>query len=121
MFKPSFRSLFKDIATYGFGDLLLRATSLITLPIYTRIFSPADYGILSYVLTIINLMSAVLALGCNSAYSLYFFEAKTPEAKQVVTSTSIGFVSLSSLAAALLCLPFATPISVWSFGTGQHA
>ena len=120
MLKHSFRSLFKDIAIYGFGDLIFRATSLLTLPIYTRIFSPADYGILSYVLTIINLMSAVLALGCTSAYSLYFFEAKTPEAKQLITSTSLIFVALSSVAATLVCLPFATRISIWSFGTGEH-
>ncbi|MGQ0761919.1 MAG: oligosaccharide flippase family protein [Acidobacteriota bacterium] len=121
MSQHSFRSLFKDIAIYGFGDLTLRATSLVTLPIYTRIFSPADYGILSYVLTIINIISAVSILGCNSAYSLYFFEAETVEAKQIVTSTSLGFISLLSLAVALLFLPFASPISFWSFGTGQHA
>ena len=120
MSQHSFRSFFKDIAVYGFGELLLRATALITLPIYTRIFSPADYGILSYVLTIINLMSAVLALGCNSAYSLYFFEAKTLEEKQIVTSTSLWFIAIWTAAVTLAFLPFAGSISRWSFRTDDY-
>jgi O-antigen/teichoic acid export membrane protein len=120
MFKPSFRSLFKDIATYGFGDLLLRATSLITLPIYTRVFSPADYGVLSYVLTVINLLSAVLSLGCASAYSLYFFEAKSIKEKQVVTSTCLAFVVIWTGGIILLCLPFSKSMSSWSFNTEQY-
>lgn len=118
--KNQFRNLFKDIAIYGFGDLLLRATSLITLPIYTRIFNPADYGVLSYVMTIINLLASVLSLGLASAYSLYFFEAETEKEKQVVTFTSVAFTALWSSAVALLCLPFSKTISRLSFNTEEY-
>jgi O-antigen/teichoic acid export membrane protein len=120
MSQTSFRNLFKDIAIYGFGELLFRATSIITLPVYTRIFNPSDYGVLSYVLTIINLLSAVVSLGCASAYSLYFFEATTTEARRVVTSTSLAFTAIWSFVIALFCLPFSARLSLWSFNTGQY-
>jgi O-antigen/teichoic acid export membrane protein len=120
MLKNQFRNLFKDIAIYGFGDLLLRATSLITLPIYTRIFNPADYGVLSYVLTVVNLVGAIVSLGLASAYSLYFFEAETEKEKQLVTFTSLSFTALWSGAVALLCLPFSNAISRLSFNTEEY-
>lgn len=115
----SFRHLFKDIAIYSVGDLLLRATAFITLPIYTRIFSPADYGIWSFVLTVVGFLSAILALGGESAYSRFFFAAKTLDDKQTVTSTWFGFLALWSSAIVLLCLPFTGPFTTWALATHQ--
>ena len=120
MSQPSFRNLFKDVAIYGFGDFIFRAASLLTLPIYSRVFTPADYGVLSYVLTITNIMSAMLALGFASAYSLYFFEATTDKEKQLVTSTCLWFIAIWSFAISLVGLPFTATISEWSFRTSQY-
>ena len=50
------RQLARDIVIYGSGDVLLRATAFITMPIYTRIFAVADYGTLSFVLTVTGLL-----------------------------------------------------------------
>ena len=44
--------LSRDILIYGVGEVLVKAFGLITLPIYTRIFSPEQYGALSVVLTV---------------------------------------------------------------------
>lgn len=118
--KHSFRDLFKDIAIYGLGDILLRATAFITMPIYTRIFAPEDFGVLSFINTGVNLFSGVLILGGNSAYALFFFEAKTRPEKQLITSTWLGFLSLWSLAIILLSLPFTGALSRWSFRTDQY-
>lgn len=115
-----FRDLFKDIAIYGTGDILLKATAFITLPIYTRIFNPEDYGILSFVSTAVGLLSAVLILGGDSAYTRFFFEAKTLREKQVITSTWLSFLALWSLSVTALCLPFAGLISQRSFGTSDY-
>lgn len=112
--------LLKDIATYSFGDILLRATTFITTPIYTRLFTPEDYGVWSYVITALGLLSTFLILGCDSAYSLYYFKAKTEAEKQKVTSTALGFVALWSLTVVVLVLPFANRFSQLSFNTSQY-
>jgi len=64
---PTVRGLFRDVAVYGAGDVLLKATAFLTLPFYTRIFSPEVYGVWSYVVTLTGLLSAVLILGGDSA------------------------------------------------------
>jgi O-antigen/teichoic acid export membrane protein len=116
-----FLQLLKEFAIYGFGDIVLRAASFFTLPIYTRLFTPEDYGIWSFVMTVLGLVSGVLALGGDSAYARFFFEAGTLRDKQVITSTWIGFLGLWSLVVVMLCLPFTGLFSQWSFGVTDHA
>ncbi|MEX0791153.1 MAG: oligosaccharide flippase family protein, partial [Actinomycetota bacterium] len=98
--------LSRDIFVYGVGEVLVKAFGLITLPIYTRIFSPEQYGTLSIVLTVAGLVLAIVALGGDSAFSRYFLAARTLPERQTVTSTWIGFLGAWSVLATLLLLPF---------------
>lgn len=115
------RALAKDTLVYGLGDLLLRAASFLTLPIYTRVFAPADYGVLSFVLTAIALLAAFLILGGDSAYARFFFEAQTLEERRVVTSTWFGFLALWITGLCALCLPLSPLFSRLAFATPEHA
>jgi O-antigen/teichoic acid export membrane protein len=110
------RQLGKEIVIYGLGDILFKATAVITLPIYTRLFMPADYGTWSYAMSAVGLCSSVLALGGDSAYARYFFEAKTQHEKQQITSTWMIFLAGWSLGGIALCLPFVDDFSQWSLG-----
>jgi O-antigen/teichoic acid export membrane protein len=77
--------LSRDLAVYGFGEALVKVVYLISIPIYTRLFAPNEFGVLSYVTTVAGLLGAVLALGGDSAYARYYFEARTDEARRHVT------------------------------------
>src|SRR5215216_2691172 len=111
------RQLVKDVLIYGSGDVLLRATAFITMPIYTRIFAVEDYGTLSFVLTVTGLLSGILILGGDSAYARFFFDAKTDDERQLITSSWFGFLAVWSAAVIALCLPFVGWFSRWSFGS----
>jgi O-antigen/teichoic acid export membrane protein len=115
--KPSIHHLIRDIAVYGAGNLILKATAFFTIPIYTRIFTPGEYGMWSFIATAIGLLNSILVLGGDSAYDRFFFEAKTKEGRRLVTSTWFGFLALWSVGWVVLCLPFSGLYSVWSFGT----
>ena len=119
--KPTIHHLIRDIAVYGTGDLILKAAAFFTMPIYTRIFSPNEYGIWSLVSTIIGLVSIILSLGGDTTYARFFFDAKTNSEKQLVTSTWFGFLCLWSLGIVGLCLLMSRYFSQWTFGTGQYA
>ena len=43
--------LSRDLLVYGLGELLVKAFSLITLPIYTRIFTAPEVGALRIFMT----------------------------------------------------------------------
>ncbi|MEO7295106.1 MAG: oligosaccharide flippase family protein [Candidatus Limnocylindria bacterium] len=101
------RRLSRDFAVYGLGEIVVKAFSLISLPVYTRVFNPAEFGVLSYVITLGGLLGAVLVLGGDSAYARFYFEARTVERRQLITSTWIGFLALWSVVVSLCILPFA--------------
>ena len=119
--KPSLRAIFKDLLIYGSGDVLLKAVAFFTLPIYTRIFSPEEYGVWNFILTTVGLVSSILILGGDSAYARFFFSAKDLTEKQRVTSTWLGFLALWSAGMALLFLPFTNIFSQWTLSTSDYA
>ncbi|NIM97525.1 MAG: oligosaccharide flippase family protein [candidate division Zixibacteria bacterium] len=119
--KMPFQELLKNIVRYGTGDLFIKASVFLTIPIYTRIFNPDDYGILNYVLSTVGLFGVIISLGADSAFTRFFWGAKTLEERQVVASTWFGFLAVWSGGIVILCLPFAKLVSQWSFGTENYA
>ena len=70
-------SFFKDSVIYGIGNSLQKFISLMLIPIFTRVLSPEEYGVLSTLSTITYFISALAGLGLISATSRYFFKAET--------------------------------------------
>lgn len=74
--KSELKQLSKDSIVYGIGGIIARGVGFFFLPIYTRIFSPAEYGAIE-TLTILNsFLSLLLVMGMDAAQSFYFFEQK---------------------------------------------
>lgn len=119
--RTRFQRILQDFVVYGTGEILARAFSFLTLPIYTRLFSPDEYGVLSYVLSLVGLVGAVLVLGGDSAYARYFYEAKTLEDRRRLTGTWIGFLGIFGAVVTLLILiPASGIVASWSFGSGDR-
>jgi len=66
----------RDSLVYGLGAVVAKGIGFLLLPVYTRVFSPADYGAIEMLTTIAALLSAVLAMGMDSAQSFYFFQCR---------------------------------------------
>jgi O-antigen/teichoic acid export membrane protein len=113
--------LSRDILVYGVGEVVVKAFGLITLPIYTRIFSPEEYGTLSVVLTVAGFILAMVALGGDSAFIRYFMAARTLHERQTVTSTWIGFLAAWSAVAVVLLLPLSGEVARLATGSDSAA
>lgn len=70
------KQLTKDSLVYGLGGITAKAVSFFTLPIYTRIFTPEDYGTIEMLVVLSNFLGAILLMGMDSAQSMYFFKHK---------------------------------------------
>jgi O-antigen/teichoic acid export membrane protein len=116
-----YRALVKDVVVYGLGDLLVKASVLVTHPIYTRIFTPRDYGIWSFVNAAVALLAGVLLMGGYSAYARFFLEADSREQRQLVTSTWFATTAFWTSGAVLLLVPLSPLISRWFFGTADYS
>ena len=115
------RRLSRDFIVYGFGEVAVKLFSLVTIPIYTSIFSPSEYGALSIVLTLLGLFMAVVILGGDSAYARFFFRAQTIDEKRRITSSWIAFLAAWSGAVVIVLLPFAPQIADWALHSDVRA
>ncbi|HMP39057.1 MAG TPA: oligosaccharide flippase family protein [Roseiflexaceae bacterium] len=115
------RDLLRDMAIYGAGDILLRAAALLTLPIYTRIFSPEQFGIFNVVQTVIGLAMALLLLGGDGTFARFFLAARDTNERQVIASTWLVFLASWSCLIIAISLPFSGIFSQIAFATPAYA
>ena len=70
------KQLGKDSLIYGIGGIFAKGVSFFLLPVYTRIFTPADYGTIEMLTVISSFLGCILVMGMDSAQSMYFFKVK---------------------------------------------
>jgi O-antigen/teichoic acid export membrane protein len=70
------KQLGKDSIIYGLGGALANGIGFFLLPVYTRVFTPADYGTKEMLTLLSSFLAAFMAMGMDSAQSFYFFKQK---------------------------------------------
>ena len=70
------KQLRKDSIIYGVGGAISKSVPFFLLPIYTRIFTPSEFGNIEMMMVIIGLLTALLVMGMDSAQSFFYFEQK---------------------------------------------
>jgi O-antigen/teichoic acid export membrane protein len=74
--KSRFKQLGKDSIVYGLGGMIARGMGFFLLPLYTRFFVPADYGVIETLNILNSFLGALLVMGMDSAQSFFFFQQK---------------------------------------------
>lgn len=114
-------SLLQDVSAYGIGNLIARAAGFVTFPIYTRLFSPQEYGLLALVWTTTGFLGPFLAIGSDTVYARFYFQAESDREKRTLTTTWFGFLLFWSSTVVVIAMVFRTPISELIFGSGRHS
>lgn len=91
-----YKSLLKDASLYSVSTILARGFSLITVPIFTRILSPADYGALDLLSYLAIFMPLLFGLALDQAIARFYIEAETELEKKRIAST-VFFYTLTAL------------------------
>ena len=61
------RTLAKQTAVYGTGDILGKAVGVLLVPLYARLLSTTENGVISLAFAFIGFSAAVYSLGLNPA------------------------------------------------------
>jgi O-antigen/teichoic acid export membrane protein len=113
------RSLFGRLlaggAAYQASSVLSAALALVTLPLYTRALSRADFGVAETLLTFIILVSILLRLGLGEAFVRFYFQTP-PAQRDRLARTASATVLLTTTLVALLALALAGPLSALVLG-----
>ncbi len=78
----------KDLVIYGFGLAVSKGLVFFLIPILTRLFSPAEYGVLEMFSTISAILSLIMTMGLDSAQTYFFTEAKNTGSHKPETITA---------------------------------
>lgn len=84
------RTFARDSLVYGAATVLTRATSLFVVPIYTRLLSTADYGVIDLLTIAGNLILLTVAFEISQAVARFLPEG-SDEDRVAVASTALVF------------------------------
>ncbi len=114
------RDFLKDSAIYTVSIVLSRGISIILVPIYTRVFSPADYGVIDILAVVANLVNLTIALEISQAIARFYVEMKTVEEKRVYVSTALWFTVIVNIIFVILAQYYCNNIGPWVLGDSYN-
>ena len=86
----NFTSFLKHGGNYLIASLATRSLAFISIPIYTRLLSTEDYGIVSVFMGVSGLLVSIMAFSADRSVSRYFFDQKSElDFKRFVGTSSL--------------------------------
>jgi len=113
--KQHLSTLGKQTLVYGVSGTALQAVGLITLPIFARVFTPAEYGVLEMVTVGLAALMLVADLGLSSASQRSFFDYDEgqPNQRRSVLTTAIATALGVSVVIAIVLFAARGPLADW--------
>ncbi len=102
-------------AVYAIGTLFSQGLAVVLFPLYTRIFSPEDYGIIDLVTVATILLSVILTLEISQSLGRHYADSKTIEERRAYASTTLWFTFFVYSGVVLIAFIFAEPIGWFLF------
>jgi O-antigen/teichoic acid export membrane protein len=119
------KQLGKDTIVYGIGGILAQSVSFFTIPVFTRVFTPSEYGVIEMIVAVNSFLAAVIVMGMDSAQSMFFFKHKEDgkQAQSTIISAilqwrlffGVSVVIIATLATPLLSSFFFDGKLTWEY------
>jgi O-antigen/teichoic acid export membrane protein len=117
--RETIKHLTKHSFVYGLGGTLNKLIGFFLLPIYTRILTPADYGILSLLTVTSSLATIIAQLGLGSAmFREVIYEGSE---ERDVESTTLYFLLGESAIFLGSMIVISSKLAILIFGTPDYA
>lgn len=92
------KQLGTESIVYGLSGVLSKFLYFLLVPLYTRIFLPEDYGVMSLVSNSLTLVMILVAFGLDSAAGRWFFDSDdSKDQKKTIASWAWCQLALASL------------------------
>lgn len=116
------RRLAQHVFIYGLGRFGLQLFSLITLPILTRILTPADYGVIDSIVAITAVAAIVSSLALESGAQRSYFDYPEEEvrARRIVLSTAFWAIVAWSATLTLTLVAMSSWLSTVVYGSDEY-
>src|SRR5258708_5641689 len=82
-----FREIAKKSGIYSLVPVINRGASFLLLPIYTRVLTPADYGVMELLDLTSNIVALLLGTRIGQALFYFYFAARNDEERETCLSS----------------------------------
>lgn len=115
------KNTLKHGTIYSLGVVLSRLIGFVMIPVYTRVLTPTDYGVLEILSLTADVFAMLAGMGIGMAVIRYYYYYDSVEDRNsVVSSAAIVTLTIFSLIA-ITALIFAKPASMLLLGTADSA
>ena len=104
------KQLLNQTAIYGLSSVIGRLLNYLLVPLYTRYFIPSEYGVVTELYAYVAFLVILLTYGLETAF--FRFSQKQYD-KDLVYSTSLISLLVSSSVFCALMISFQQPIASW--------
>jgi O-antigen/teichoic acid export membrane protein len=108
--QQTLRRFVKLMVGYSPVTLLGPLSSIILIPLYTRVLEPADYGVVDVSLTFALLVCVFVTVGIDTALNAHFYSGDADRQRDMVT-TAIAFAGACGLVVAVVIIGAAAPLA----------
>lgn len=71
-----FKALAKHSTNYLFATMATKALAFISIPVYTRLLSYIEYGIINVFMSTVGIVQVLLTLNTEVAISRYYYDGQ---------------------------------------------
>lgn len=105
--------LIKNMGLYTLGNLIPKAAAFVLLPLYTRLISPEQYGIIGGMVPISFIATILFSLAIDRSVFRLYWDYKTDETRRIfLGSITLALWIISSLMIILLIFPLRSHVSL---------
>lgn len=102
------KKLAGETAIYGLSSILGRFLTYLLVPIYTAVFEPAEYGIVTELYAYVAFFNILYTYGMETAY--FRFASRNKENENTIFNTATTSLFFSSILFSTILILLATPI-----------
>lgn len=113
------KRLLRDSIIYGVSSALSRGVQIILIPVYTRILSPGEYGVVDMVAIFGALVNLTVALEISQGVARYLADAGSESERRNFASTGVIFSVGAYGVFAIVAIVLAAPLADVLFGSDQ--
>src|SRR3989338_4229501 len=113
------KQFFKDSFIYGSANILSRGIAILLLPLYTRVLSPEEYGVVDMLTIFGALMNLIVSLEISQGFARLYLDASDVSDKIAYSSTALWFTVSTYIVFTMIAL--FSPEQLTIFLTGSLA
>jgi len=114
------KSLAKDTAIYGISSIVGRFLNWLLVPLYTMTFTAAEYGVVTYVYSVVAVALLILIYGMETGFFRFANHDRWKNPMEVYSTALISLATSSSAFVAIVAA-FLSPITRWMECTGHES